>query len=617
MKDLILAILNIFTYVVKIFTIIKNTIFNVILLLLLVVIVFTIFSRESQHIPSTSILQLDITGDIVEEKKILGSMERLLSDSVDPEATEPETVLQDVLDIIAHAASDDRIVALLLNLKYMENASLNQLQTIGQALIDFKKSGKSIVAAEDYYTQSQYYLASFADKIFLNPMGGVDIHGFGVYRLYFREAMDKLAINYNIFKVGTYKSALEPFTRDNMSPEDRKQNDAWLTPLWQLFLADILYQRKISKESIENYTANIAETLQAAQGDTARLALQTGLVDTLANRSEISAYLLSLTKSSENKPQIVKSADYFTSFLPSYSSSDSQKDKVALIIAEGNILPGKQPSGMIGGDSMSALIKKAREDKKIKALVLRINSGGGSAFASEIIRQELLQLQKMGKPVVISMGAVAASGGYWIAADADEIWASEATITGSIGIFGAIPTFEKTLSSLGIYSDGTGTTPLAAGLDLTQPLPDPLKAAIQQSVAYNYDQFLQIVASGRELDKSRVEELAEGRVYDGKTAQKLGLVDKLGSLEEAIEAAAKLADITDYNTEYMHPAATLKEQLLQFFAAKTARLAASVSKNDHPLVRKMKKSFESKFGDLLLLDDPRGIYAYCLFKLSL
>ncbi|EKD34718.1 MAG: hypothetical protein ACD_75C02220G0001 [uncultured bacterium] len=249
-------------------------------------------------------------------------------------------------------------------------------------------------------------------------------------------------------------------------------------------------------------------------------------------------------------------------------------------------------------------------------MVLRINSGGGSAFASEIIRQELLELKKKGKPVVVSMGTVAASGGYWIAADADEIWASESTITGSIGIFGAIPTFEKTLASVGIYNDGTGTTPLASGLDLTQPLPDQLKGVIQQAIASNYDQFLQIVADGRNIAKKRVGELAEGRVYDGKTAQAFGLVDKLGSLADAIEAAAGLAGVKDYDTEYITPPESMKDQFLQLIAAKLPSMASNRGIH-HPVIDRLKKTLTSRLESYLLLDDPQGIYAHCLINLTL
>lgn len=616
MKDLFLAIFNIFQYTGKIFTTVRNMLFNILLLAVLIAILSSLIPGENVHIPPNSILRLDISGNIVEERKIISMVEKFLGGSVDPENPDPETVLQDILDVIAVAASDDRIAVLLLNLKHMDNAGLNQLQTIGQALLNFKSSGKTIVAAEDYYSQSQYYLAAYADKIIVNPMGGVDIHGFGVYRLYFREALEKLAVTYNIFKVGTYKSALEPFTRDNMSPEDRQQNQKWLAALWQVYTDDIRTQRDIPQETIENYTVNTAAALAATKGNTAQLALKSGLVDQIWTRPQITAYLTSLTKTTEEKLHTVSSIDYYETIQPSFGPDVSENDKIGLIIAEGNILPGKQPPGIIGGDSLAALIRKARENKEVKAVVLRINSGGGSAFASEIIRQELLELKKKGKPVVVSMGTVAASGGYWIAADADEIWASESTITGSIGIFGAIPTFEKTLASVGIYNDGTGTTPLASGLDITQPLPDQLKGVIQQAIASNYDQFLQIVADGRKMAKKRVGELAEGRVYDGKTAQAFGLVDKLGSLDDAIEAAAGLAGVKDYDTEYITPPESMKDQLLQVIAAKMPSMASN--RDIHlPVFDRLKKTLTSRLESYLLLDDPQGIYAHCLINLTL
>jgi protease-4 len=366
---------------------------------------------------------------------------------------------------------------------------------------------------------------------------------------------------------------------------------------------------------IDNYTNNTAAGLESTKGNTAQLALKTGLVDQIWTRPQITAYLTSLTKTTEEKLHTLSSSDYYKTIQPSFSQDPSVKEKIGLIVAEGNILPGKQPPGIIGGDSLAALIRKARENKQVKAVVLRINSGGGSAFASEIIRQELLELKKKGKPLVVSMGAVAASGGYWIAADANEIWASAATITGSIGIFGAIPTFEKTLASVGIYNDGTGTTPLASGLDLTQPLPDQLKGIIQQAIANNYDQFLQIVADGRKMEKRQVGELAEGRVYDGKTAQAFGLIDKLGTLDDAIEAAARLAGIEEYGTEYISPPESVSDQFLQFL---TAKLPAVSANRDHPpVLARLKKILASRLENYLLLDDPQGIYAHCLINLTI
>lgn len=615
MKDLFLAIINIFRYTGKIFTTVRNMIFNILLIAILIAVISTLIPGDRLQIPENTILRLDISGNIVEERKILSMFERLFASSVDPENPDPETVLQDIIDVIDNAAADDRIAVLLLNLKHMEKAGLNQLQTIGQALDDFKASGKTIVAAEDYYSQSQYYLAAYADKIIVNPMGGVDIHGFGVYRLYFREALEKLAVTYNIFKVGTYKSALEPFTRDDMSPEDRQQNQTWLSALWQVYVDDIQLQRNISREMIDNYTNHTTAGLESTNGNTAQLALKTGLVDQIWTRPQITAYLTTLTKTTEQKLHTLSSSDYYKTIQPSFIQDPSVNEKIGLIVAEGNILPGKQPPGIIGGDSLAALIRKARENKQVKAVVLRINSGGGSAFASEIIRQELLELKKKGKPLIVSMGAVAASGGYWIAADANEIWASAATITGSIGIFGAIPTFEKTLASVGIYNDGTGTTPLASGLDLTQPLPDQLKGVIQQAIANNYDQFLQIVADGRKMDKKRVGELAEGRVYDGKTAQAFGLIDKLGTLDDAIEAAARLAGIDEYGTEYITPPESVRDQFLQFFAAKLP--AVSANRDHHPVLARLKKTLASRLESYLLLDDPKGIYAHCLINLTI
>lgn len=615
MKDLIISVFNIFKYTGRFFTLIRNFFLNLLLLLVFIAIIMAFIPGEVLQVPPGTVLRLDISGDIVEEKKLLNSLETLLEESFTPDVPKRETALQDILDIINEAASDDRIAVLLLNLKDMGHAGMNQLQNIGQALEHFKETGKTVVAAEDYYTQSQYFLASYANTISVNPMGGVDIHGLGVYRLYFKDAIEKLEINYNIFKVGTYKSALEPFTRNSMSPADQQQNELWLSALWQVYTDEIAKQRNISLDALRYYTDNIAEALNSTHGNTAQLALETGLVDQIATRQEATSYLASITPEPSESPHILSSTDYLELITPSFNEDTSEEAKVGLIIAEGTILPGKQPPGMIGGDSLAKLIKKARESKEVKALVLRINSGGGSAFASEVIRQELLELKKSDKPIVVSMGTVAASGAYWIAADANEIWASPATITGSIGIFGAIPTFEKTLATLGVYRDGIGTTPLAAGLDITQPLPEQLKSAIQQTIVYNYDQFLQIVANGRNLDKSRVAELAQGRVYDGQTAVTLGLVDKLGSLEDAIGAAAGLANLKTFTTEYIRPPVSVKDHFLQFFTTGFAFFGkTSVSSN--PVVVRLKNTLVNRLNEILLFDDPRGVYAQCLVNLT-
>ena len=615
MKYILAVVVNIFKYIGRFFTFFRNFLLNVLLVIVLIATVFAFIPRDTTKIPFGAVLRLDISGDIVEEKKLLNSFEKFVGQSLSFDVPDQETALQDILDVIDTGAHDDRIAVLLLNLKDMSEAGLNQLQTIGQALDRFKKAGKSVIAIEDYYTQAQYFLAAHASKIMVNPMGGVDIHGFGVFHLYFKDALDKLQINYNVFRVGTYKSALEPFIRNSMSPADQQQNEIWLSALWQIYTSEVAGQRNITPAAIHNYTNNIAKMLRSTGGNTAQLALATGLVDRIATRQEATAYLDGLMPAAAGGGKILTSADYLATLTPSYQEEGDQQAKVGLIVAEGNILPGKQPPGMIGGDSLALLIKKAREDKQVKALVLRISSGGGSAFASEVIRQELLETKKSGKPVVVSMGSVAASGGYWIAADANEIWASAATLTGSIGIFGAIPTFEKTLAELGIYRDGLGTTPLAAGLDVTQPLPEALKDAIQQTIDYNYDQFLQIVATGRNMKKSEVAEIAEGRVYDGQTAQALGLVDKLGPLTDAIKGAARLAGLQDYATEYIRPPVSIKEHFLQFLI--TGRLFLTNIQLDRiPAAATLHKTLTRQLAQLFPLNDPHGVYAQCFERLT-
>ena len=552
-------------------------------------------------LPVTSLKKSNITDPVNE----------LLSDSIGIKDLPRETLLQDILDAIHAASSDTRIKCLVLDLENMGKAGINQLQVIGNELEKFKKSGKKVIAAEDFFTQKKYYLATYADTIILNPMGGVDLHGFGVYSLFFKDALDKLHINYHVFRVGKYKSALEPIMGNAMSPEAKSQNQQWLTSLWQSFSADICRQRSLPSEAIDNYINNISTKLAETDGDTALLAQKSGLVDELKTRDELRQYLIQMTAPDPTTDfRQVSLRDYLKTINPSYESGTKSPNKIGIIVAEGTILNGDQPAGAIGGDSLSALIRNARTDNQIKAVVLRIDSGGGSVFASEIIRQELLALKKSGKPYVVSMGTVAASGGYWIAAEADEIWASETTITGSIGIFGAIPTFEDTLENLGIHHDGTGTTRLASGLNLTQPFPPLLAETIQLSIERGYRQFLSIVAGGRKIDPSVMDSIAEGRVFDGKKAQQLGLVDKLGTMQDAIAAAARIAGISDYSAEVLHKPLSIKNKLLQQFTMQIVALLKPNHISLEPLGR-----FYRLFAPLqqvLQFNDPQGIYAHCM-----
>ncbi len=618
MKDLFFSIVTIFKYAGKIFSTVRNTILNLLLLGLFCLLIFTLIPKEELTIPRNTVLKLTISGNIVEEKKNISALEIFLNSSMEAE-NGAETLLQDIIDTINTAAADENISVLLLDLKYLKHAGLNQLVAIGKALEGFRSPNKKIIAAEDFYSQTQYYLASYADNVIINPMGIVDLHGFGVFRLYFKKALEKLQINYNIFKVGTYKSALEPFIRNDMSLEDRLQSEVWLSALWRIYTDDVNKQRNLDESAIADYTNDIAIQLQSTHGNSAKLALKLGLVDKVMNRQQLSIFLNLISGNEDSSPpHIISSSDYFDRVVHAYEGDSPSSYKIGVIIAEGNIVPGKQPTGLIGGDSLGELIRQANKDDEIKAVVLRINSGGGSAFASEIIRQEIVALQKSGKPFVVSMGAVAASGGYWIAANSDEIWASPATITGSIGIFGAIPTFEKTLASYGIYSDGVGTTPLASGLNLTQPIPEQLRSAIQQGVAHGYNQFLTIVSTGRNLDRSHVENIAQGRVYDGQTAKTLGLVDKLGTLDDAVKSAAKLASLTDFQAEYIRKPVTVKDQFFQYLTTLFVKGSiADFLKLPNPTLIHLKESAYSQLENLIQMGDPRGIYAYSFIPLEL
>lgn len=618
MRNLLRSILGIFRFIGRMLTFVRNTAFNLLFLLVILIVIIALFTGGTHRLEDNSLLVLSLTGDIVEEKQPVSSAGKLFQEMQGEPARDAETLLQDILHIIDRATEDDRIAAIQLDLKDLGNAGIDQLQAIGAALKRFRATGRQVIAAEDLYTQKQYYLAAYADLVAVNPMGGVDLHGYGAYPLYFREALDKLKINYHVFRVGTYKSAIEPITRDSMSPEARRQNALWLASLWDSYVADVTQERKIPRANIDTYTNFVDRLLADVDGDTAKLALKTGLVDRIWTRPQLQSHLAALAGTSSGRDYTsISSADYLRLIGPAAQGGSTALNKVGILVAQGNILPGKQPSGVVGGDTLADLIKVAREDATVKAVVLRINSGGGSAFASEIIRQELLELKKSGKPLVVSMGTMAASGGYWIAADADQIWAAPTTLTGSIGIFGAIPTFENTLAELGIHSDGIGTTPLASGLNLARPLSPQLQATIQLSVDHGYRQFLAIVQQGRKIDRQQLESIAEGRVFDGRTAQKIGLVDELGGLDEAVAAAAGLAGIADDFEPYpIRRSPSFGEWMLEKLAAEQ-QAWSKLSLSMPGIVQDLHRRFSATFGPLPLLADPNGLYAYCFVTGSL
>ncbi len=450
-------------------------------------------------------------------------------------------------------------------------------------------------------------------------MGGINLRGFGIYRLYAKDLLEKLGVNFHIFKVGTYKSALEPFIRNSMSKEAKEANQLWLGNLWNLYRENIAKRRGLKPEDVDNYINNIAQNLRLAHGDSGKMALGAGLIDGLKSKPEIIKYLRSLVGPSRNKLSFnqVTSQNYAKTLTASYTVKKPDSDQIGIIVAQGDIIHGSNIPGMINSLNISELINKARNNNSVKALILRVDSGGGSAFASEIIRQELLLFQKSGKPLIVSMGSMAASGAYWIAADADMIIASPATLTGSIGVFGAMPTFEKTLAKTGVFSDGIGTTRFADSGVPFRPLSPDFKEVLQLGVEEGYSRFLNIVANGRNMEKNRAGQLAEGRVWDGATAVQVGLVDKLGDLQDAVTEAAALAKITDFEPVYISSELTPVQELLREIGGQVTQvLFSNLFSNlqvevQYNIARYVKDQFE-----FLFARDPADIYAHCLIPRS-
>ncbi len=539
---------------------------NSIFLILVMLFVIAINVEEQKvNIAEHSVLHLNFNGSIVEQKQPVdfsSELSRQMFAANQPQTKEYQ--IDEILHMIRYAQHDSRIDSILLELDGLQSAALNHLADIGQALNDFKASGKRVTAIADNYSQSQYLLASFADKIYLNPQGLVLLQGFSVYRLYFKEALDKLLITPHIFKVGTYKSFVEPFTRNQMSEESKLANRHWLNQLWHNYIDTVIAERQgksdISAQSLSPSLAQLKSALKKAGGDTALYAQQAGLVDALNNRFEIINQLKEQAKAQGVDFNLLAYEDYQSTLPYLYAEKNSDK-QIAVIHGSGEILNGEQSIKFIGGDSFSKLLNTALVDKQVKAVVIRLDTPGGSAFASEKIRQRILALKKAGKKVVVSMGSVSASGGYWIASAADTILASPTTLTGSIGIFGLFASADKALNKFGIYNDGVGTSELST-IAPTRALNPDLADIIQMGIEHGYQQFLSVVAEGRNMALAEVDKIAQGRVWTGVDAQQNGLVDQLGNLQDAIDEAAQQAGLTQYSIKTIGPALSAKQQLL-------------------------------------------------------
>ncbi len=547
--------------------------------LVLLLLIFGVFigalKGSIPRIADQSALVIAPRGEIVEQ---------LSGDAIDQAIAraqgerQSETLLWDLVDALQAAKKDVRIKAIVLDLNDMSGGGQPTLAELAAAIKDFRSSGKKVIAHSTYYGQGQYYVAAYADEIYLDPLGFVAIDGFDRYRTYYKDLFDKLGVEMNLFRVGAYKSAAEVYVRKDMSPEDREESLAYLNGLWSNYRTAVAGARGLKPDDIAAYVGNLVPALVAAQGDGAKVALDAKLVTGLKSSLDVEHRMVELV-GGDSARKIKKKAEgvesdagetYNSTSLEDYlriveaekKARGAGKPKIGVIVAAGEILDGTQPPGSVGGESTSALIREARHDEDVKAIVLRVDSPGGSVLASEEIYREVRAAQKAGKPVVVSMGDLAASGGYYISASADEIWAHPATITGSIGIFGAIPTFQSSFEKLGVNVDGVGTTSLSGQFQFGRALGEDAKKLLQTTIEHGYEEFLKRVADGRKKTRDEVHAIAQGRVWIGSDAKSNGLVDHLGLFDDAVKAAAKRANIKgEYEVERIEPKLTWAESL--------------------------------------------------------
>lgn len=579
---------------------------NIIFLFLVIVIVSALLKGDTPQFPASAALVINIEGDLVEQ--LAGDpLDRAIAEATGDD--QPQTLLRDVVDAIRAAKDDERIALLLLDLDRMGGAGLPRMQAVARAIEDFRTSGKKVIATGSNYVQNQYFLAAMADEVYLHPFGVVYLEGYSRFRMFYKEAIDKLRIDWNIFRVGEYKSYAEPFTRTSMSDEDREASLVWLQALWNEWQQEVVTARELPADAISNYIDSMPESLRSAEGDTARLALEAGLVDELLSHEVVRQRLIGLV--GENEKTHGYNAINFRAYVDSARMRLKQykpaTSAVAVVVAVGGITTGDQPPGAIGSASLSRQLVKAREDDKVKAVVLRVDSGGGSMYASEVILREIEQLKAAGKPVIASMGSVAASGGYYISMAADEVYASPGTITGSVGIIGMIPTFQRSLASLGLNVDGVGTTSLSGGIRPDRALAEPMREALQLSIENGYRTFVGRVAEARQSTPEEIDKIARGRVWIGSDAVRIGLVDKLGSLEDAIAGAAEKAGLGDkYRVRYIEKELGFSERLLLSMMSRAGRLPVRRSP-----VAEMLADLDQQLRPFAGLRDPGNRYALC------
>jgi protease-4 len=611
MKKIFKFIGMIFKGIWKLITFVRLALVNLFFLLSIAIIYFVYFHSDTTQptVPQESALVLNLSGPIVEQSRYINPMDSVTGSLLGKDLPK-ENVLFDIVETIRYAKDDDNVTGIVLALKELPETNLTKLRYIAKALNEFKATGKPIYAVGDFYNQSQYYLASYATKVFLSPDGGVLLKGYSAYSLYYKTLLEKLDVNTHVFRVGTYKSAIEPFIRDDMSDAAKESASRWLGQLWGAYVDDVSNNRQIDAKTLNPSMDSFLKDLESVDGDIAKLAEKLGLVDELATRQQVRLELADVFGSDgQDSYNALGYYEYRTTMLPDLTS---ESHDVAVIVASGAIMDGKQPRGTVGGDTTAALLRQARNDDQVKAVVLRVDSPGGSAFASEVIRNEVEALKEAGKPVVVSMSSLAASGGYWISMGADKILAQPTTLTGSIGIFSVITTFEKGLNDIGVYTDGVGTSPFS-GLGITTGLSDGAKDAFQMGIENGYRRFISLVGENRGMEVDAVDKIAQGRVWTGQDAIQKGLVDEIGDFDDAIAAAASLAELETYNIYWVEEPLSTTEQFIQEFMNQVQMsigfdIQSMIPSSLQPVTQQLAQDSQL----LGNFNDPQGRYAFCL-----
>ena len=535
-------IINYFIYFMKllwsIIAYIPTFFIRALTVIIICIFILSLFSKVSDDIEKGTALFIPMNGILVEQAQEVNSFESLLGG-----ARKNEIELKNIINIIKAVSNDKKIDTIVISLSNFIGGYPADIFYLSEALNNFKKvDGNKIIAIADQFSQASYIIASFADEIILHPSGGVLLTGWSSKRVFVKDFLDKLDVRVLEFSKGEYKSATEVFTRSSMSNESKESNSKLFNVIWKFTSKSIEKNRNLENGFIENYIQN-ALAQNHNNTSMAELALNNGLVDKLMTRVEVEKYLADQFPDEKNDWKFIHYRDYEQN-LP-----EKNKNIIGLVSIAGTILDGSQPRGSAGGENISAMIKEARNEKNLKALVLRVNTPGGSAFASEIIREQVLAIKDRGIPIVVSMGGLAASGGYWISADSDYIFAHESSVTGSIGVAAILFDAQETIKKIGLNEDGVSNSPFAGSLNNGVLLSSPSEEVvdlIQGNVDRLYNDFIEIVANGRGISTEEANLIAKGRVWSGIDALEVGLIDQIGSLDDAIDKAKDLAAIKDY-----------------------------------------------------------------------